>query len=245
MSNTISANSHEISQELTTLDKRRPLIYSILLVFQTLHLISNTILIPGSREVGTSLSYNNAAVIDLVIILLLNVTIMNFLYYFIKRKIFFWGLTLLLAISIILNFINNILDLHDYHFATFRMVYGLVTLIDLGLISLTFFVAVRDIFGKNLKIGSALLGAANIYLLIGSGFAFIYVFLNILMPGSMVPIAELGMVYNTCVIQSTYVLGGMDLPSNNFLPAIKNLMMFESIFAHLFAVFIVGRLLAK
>ena len=109
----------------------------------------------------------------------------------------------------------------------------------------TFYIAIRDIFGEKLRIGSALLGAANVYLLIASGFAFTYAFLGILMPGSMIPLAEYEELFNHCVISSTYVLAGMDLPVETQVPAVHNVMMFESIFTHLYSVFIVGRLLAK
>lgn len=245
MTNEIQAELASSSSNLSTLDRRRLTIYSLLLIFQTLSLISNTILLPASQESNTALSFRNAVLIDLVITLSLHLTIITFLYYFIKKRIHFWGLILLLIISILLNSVARIMHLHELNFETFRLIYGITSSISLSILSFTFFVAVRDIFGKNLKIGAALLGAANIYLLIGSGFAFIYTFLNVLMPGSMVPIQEMGNLFNTCAINSAYILGGMDLPNNDFIPAIKHIMMFESIFAHLFAVFIVGRLLAK
>ncbi len=233
------------AEETSVLDKRRPLIYTFLLIFQILSLVSNIVIIPASKDSNTAISFDTANLINLIFALLLTAANLVFLWYFIKKRIIFWITAVLFFISIALSFISAVFDLHATNFPAFRLLFGITTFVSIAVICFTFFIAVRDIFGEKLKIGSALLGAANIYLLIGSGFAFVYGFINIMMPGCMVPIAEMNNLFNTCVINSTYILGGMDLPDNNYAGAVKNLMMFESIFAHLFAVFIVGRLLAK
>jgi hypothetical protein len=230
---------------LSSLDKKRPALYMILLFFQVLSLLSNVMILPASKEANTLLSFEAANLLNLVFALLLTGATLNFLFYFVKHKFFFWLAALLFLISIGLSFLCVAFQLNETDFAMYRWVFGTSAFISLVMLCFTFYVAIRDIFGENLTIGSALLGAANIYLLIGSGFAFIYAFLSILMPGAMIPISEMEELFNYSVINSTYILAGMDLPGTVNEPAFKNVMMFESIFAHLFAVFIVGRLLIK
>lgn len=217
----------------------------VLLLFQVLSLLVNMIIVPASRDANTHISHHIANLINVVFALLLTGATINFLYYFVKKKIFFWIGASLFFVSIGLNAVSSALKLNDHDFELYRILFGSACFISVIMLCFTFFIAIRDIFGKTLTIGSALLGAANVYLLIGSGFAFLYAFMSILMPGAMIPISEMEELFNHCVINSTYVLSGMDLPGAVQEPAFKNAMMFESIFAHLFAVFIVGRLLAK
>ena len=239
-----ASNAVEPFKGSAKLDKRRPYLYALLLIFQVLSLISNIVLIPASKDSTTILSFPNAMLIDFVIVILLASVNMVFLYNFIRIKWVFWLMLVLLAISILLNFVNVIFKLQELHFPTFLVLFGITTFISITVIFFSFLVAIRDIFG-NITVKESLLGATNLFLLIGSGFAFVYAFMNILMPGSMVPNAEISSLYNTCVIYSSHVLAGVDLPSNNFQPAIRNAMVFESVFGHLYAVFIVGRLLSK
>ncbi len=231
--------------ELSPLDKKRPRIYMALLIFQLLSLFSNMMLVPASKQPDVIISFEAANLINVILALTLTAATLNFLWYFIRRKIFFWVGALSFLVSIGLSFICAVLKLNENDFEVYRWIYGCASLISLCMLCFTFYIAIRDIFSKNLKIASALLGAANIYLLIASGFAFGYAFLSIIMPGVMIPVNEYPELFNHCVISSTYVLAGMDLPVETSVPAIHNLMMFESIFAHLFAVFIVGRLLAR
>lgn len=244
MANEVSLTGEPIP-ELSRLDKRRPRIYMTLLFFQVMGLIANVIIVPASRDANTLLHFHAANLINVVFALLLTGATLNFLRYFIRKKIFFWLAASLFLISIGLSVVSAALKLNEHDFELYRLVYGTATFISVVMLCFTFYIAIRDIFGEKLTIGSALLGAANVYLLIGSGFAFLYAFMSILMPGAMIPIAEMEELYNHSVINSTYVLAGMDLPGVVNEPAFKNAMMFESIFAHLFAVFIVGRLLAR
>jgi len=241
---TITANI-EPTELVKPIDKKRPRIYMTLLLFQIFSLVSNIILVPSSKQDNVMLGFHEANLINVVLALALTGATLNFLWYFIKKKVFFWIASLLFLVSIGFSFICAVLKLNEHDFELYRTIYGTASLISVVMLCFTFFIAIRDIFGEKLKITSALLGAANIYLLIASGFAFGYAFLSILMPGSMMPIEEYSELFNHCVISSTYVLAGMDLPVETSVPAIHNVMMFESIFAHLFAVFIVGRLLAK
>lgn len=233
------------AETLKPIDKKRPRIYMTLLLFQIFSLVSNMILVPASKQENVLLGFHQANLINVVLALTLTGATLNFLWYFIKKKIFFWLAAILFLVSIGLSFICAVLKLNEHDFELYRTIYGAASLISLVMLCFTFYIAIRDIFGENLKITSALLGAANIYLLIASGFAFAYAFLSIIMPGSMIPVEDYAELFNHCVISSTYVLAGMDLPVETNIASIHNIMMFESLFAHLFAVFIVGRLLSK
>ncbi len=216
-----------------------------MLTGQALSLVSHQIFIPASKTPDTMLSLENAMLIDLVIVLSLTGVNMVFLHHFIKKRIYFWTMLLLVGLSVALNFTSTLLKLDQLNFGTFRLVFGLATFFNITVLSFSFYCAVRDIFGERVKILQALLGAANIYLLIGSIFAFFYVSLNIIMPGTIVPNEEVSSLYHTCMMNSSYILGGIDIPANTYPQSIRNCMVFESLFAHLFAVFIVGRLLGK
>jgi hypothetical protein len=235
----------EPQEELSALDRKRPRIYMVLLLFQILSLVSNVIIVPASKDSNVRLSFEAANLINVFLALLLTGATLHFLWYFIKRKLFFWIAAILFFVSIGLSFICAVLKLNEHDFELYRMIYGIAALISVIMLCFTFYIAIRDIFGEKLKIGSALLGAANVYLLIASIFAFTYAFLGIIMPGSMIPIAEYEELFNHCVIGSTYCLAGMDLPVETEVQAVHNVMMFESIFTHLYSVFIVGRLLAR
>lgn len=170
---------------------------------------------------------------------------MVFLYHFMRKKWLFYTMVCLLFTSIGINFLTISLGLEQRHFSLFMALNGVVILISLVVLMFSFYVVVRDIFETKLKITAKLLGAANLYLLIGSIFAFLYALMNIIIPGSIVPNSEISSLFHECVIKSSYILSFRDLPDLNIPGYVHNAMVFESLFAHLFAVFIVGRLLAR
>lgn len=229
----------------STLDKRRTWLYTLLLLGQTLGIISHLVMIPAAGQPDTLLSVDSALVIDLIILLMITGINVLFISYFFKKKLVFVTLVILWLVSIIINFVFIEFNLLHVNPKLFRLINGLASLMNLFMLSITFYYAVKDIFGEKLKIGQSLLGAANIYILIGSIFSFIYAIFNIIMPGTLVPLADVSIAYHLCFVNSSYVLAGQDVPYNDIPNSMRNLMVFESLFAHLFAVFIVGRLLAK
>src|SRR5688572_8960075 len=114
----------ESAENQTPLDRKRPRIYMVLLLFQMLSLISNVIIVPASKDANTMISFHTANLINVVMALLLTGATINFLYYFIKKKIFFWLSAFLFFISIALSFISAVLKLNEHDFELYRIVYG-------------------------------------------------------------------------------------------------------------------------
>jgi hypothetical protein len=122
--------------------------------------------------------------------------------------------------------------------------YGKLTqIMNLSALCFTFSVVVTDIFKERHNLGYGLLGAANIYILIGVNFAFLYSIVHYHFEPSSIINSDILM--REYFVMSFYVLAGMDNPMQQVLPVIKNISVFESIFANLFTVMIVGRLLTK
>ena len=109
----------------------------------------------------------------------------------------------------------------------------------------TFYAATKDIFKLRHDLTYSLLGAANIFLLIGFLFSFIINISGLVFAGMVLPLDQMiGMdVYSSKL--AFYALASMDPPFDNINPFIKNILVIESIFAHLFVVIIIGRLLSK
>lgn len=111
--------------------------------------------------------------------------------------------------------------------------------------SFTFYVAVKDIFRLRHDLTYSLLGAANIFLLIGTIFGFLVNIAGSVFVGMVLPLDRLIEINNYANILSYFTLATVDLPYNNINPFIRTILIIESIFAHLFVVMIVGRLLSK
>src|SRR5688500_7244821 len=114
----------ESKDNLSPLDRKRPRIYMVLLLFQMLSLISNVIIVPASEDANTMISFHAANLINVFLALLLTGATINFLYYFIKRKIFFWLSAVLFFVSIALSFVSAVLKLNEHDFELYRIVYG-------------------------------------------------------------------------------------------------------------------------
>lgn len=116
--------------------------------------------------------------------------------------------------------------------------------------SLTAFVIIlvlmiRDIFTASHTIGYRLLGAACIYFNIGVVFSFAYAAINLLIPNAMglnMPAEFIS--YMHCTNYSYYVLAGIDTPYhvNGVIGAVA---VIESLFANLYIVLLIGRILIK
>jgi hypothetical protein len=106
--------------------------------------------------------------------------------------------------------------------------------------------AIFDIFAGNKMSQEKLWGSACIFLMIAICFGSIYDLINIANPGAMgVPI-KLGLEsYTSCITYSMTILGGQDPPFDNPIPLISKLGIIESVWANLFIVLLVGRLLGQ
>jgi len=234
-----------VSSTHPKIDQRRGPLYIWLLVCQSLSLLSNVFIVPAARSGNYIITEMTAAYMDLFFSLSLTTVSLFFLYHFINKRWFFYVLATALTVATIVIFVATITGLEKTNFHTYRIILGFSTTITLIMIFTSFYETVIDVFGENLKIGDALLGAANIFLLIIILFTFIYAVMGIIVPNSVVTDANISKLYNTCYIHSGYVVASMDPPDNNFAQFVRNSMTIESIFTHLFEVMIIGRLLSK
>lgn len=106
--------------------------------------------------------------------------------------------------------------------------------------------AILDIFSGNKMSKEKLWGSACIYLMIAIAFGSAYDLINIAWPGSLGENLKLGMEsYVSCIAYSMTILGGQDPRFPNVIPLITNLGILESVWANLFIVLLVGRLLGQ
>ncbi len=227
------------------IDQRRGPLYIWLLVCQSLSLLSNVFIVPAARTGNYMISETLAAFMDLFFSLSLTTVSLFFLFHFINKRWYFYTLAIALTVATIIIFIATIIGLEKTNFHVYRIVLGFSTTVTLIMIFTSFYEAVSDVFGEKLKIRDALLGAANIFLLIIILFTFIFAVIGVIVPNSVVTDANISKLYNTCYIYSGYIVASMDTPDMNFAPFVRNTGVLESIFTHLFEVMIIGRLLSK
>jgi hypothetical protein len=105
---------------------------------------------------------------------------------------------------------------------------------------------VLDIFKEKHEISYRLWGSASIYLLFGAIFGLIYTLLELIIPAEFALNKAQDIFYFIpCYVLSFYTLSGIDSPFEEFSLLVKNITVIESIFANLYIVLVVGRLLAK
>jgi hypothetical protein len=105
--------------------------------------------------------------------------------------------------------------------------------------------AIFDIFAGRRLSEEKLWGSACIFLMIGISFGSLYDLINILNPGSMGVPLSLGLEsYTTCIAFSMTIIGGHEAYPNA-IPLILNLSIIEAVWANLFVVLLVGRLLGQ
>ncbi|MDB5272493.1 MAG: hypothetical protein JWO58_860 [Chitinophagaceae bacterium] len=105
--------------------------------------------------------------------------------------------------------------------------------------------AIFDIFAGRRLSEEKLWGSACIFLMIGICFGSLYDLINILNPGSMGVPLPLGLEsYTACIAFSMTIIGGHEAYPNA-IPLILNLSVIEAVWANLFVVLLVGRLLGQ
>jgi len=105
---------------------------------------------------------------------------------------------------------------------------------------------VLDIFKEKHEISYRLWGSASIYLLFGAIFGLIYTLLEMIIPAEFaLDKAQDIFYFIPCYVLSFYTISGIDSPFEEFSLLVKNITVIESIFANLYIVLVVGRLLAK
>ncbi len=144
----------------------------------------------------------------------------------------------------IMNIISTAPNLETSETANFFRL--LSTLIMMGVMITWFWMIVRDIFMEQHDLTYRILGAANIYWLSVVIFAYVYVVLETLLPGSigLTGVSNADMVGNMYKL-SLHATVSIDHPFTNIKLPLENLTLMQSAISHLFIVFLVGRLLTK
>ncbi len=105
--------------------------------------------------------------------------------------------------------------------------------------------AIRDLFAGRQFTASRLWGAACVYLMIGITFGSLYDLLNILQPGAFGVELHLGLAsYAESIYYSFNILGGLDTAYPNTSRLVRNLGVIEAVWANLYAILIIGKLLS-
>jgi hypothetical protein len=106
--------------------------------------------------------------------------------------------------------------------------------------------AILDIFTGKKMSKEKLWGSACIYLMIAICFGSVYDLISIAHPGALGQPIKLGLEsYTSCIAYSLTILGGQDPPFPSAMSIISRLGILESVWANLFIVLLVGRLLGQ
>ena len=104
--------------------------------------------------------------------------------------------------------------------------------------------AIRDIFSGEFLTPDKLWGSACIFLMTGISFGSLYDLICIIRPGSLGKDIESGLPnYAECVTYSLSILGGTDAGYPNVSRLIRNISVVEAVWANLFVVLIIGKLM--
>jgi hypothetical protein len=232
-------------ENLESTSRRKKILYVGLFTFQILVVFWPMMSVELILQQRMNMSFTVMGMIENLLVLILIVTNIFFIREFIKSKPLWYFFILLYAGSFILSTIihvNQDIAKDPERFTQLNLI--ALSMVFIGL-WYTFYVAVRDIFRIKHDNLYSLLGAANIFLLIGSLFAFVIAIIGCIFPGMVVPMEQGLMLDNHANTLSFYTLASVDLPFDDVNPFIRKILVIESIFSHLFVVIIIGRLLSK
>lgn len=104
---------------------------------------------------------------------------------------------------------------------------------------------ILDLFNGNKKFDEKLWGSACVFFMIGISFGSLYDLISLASPGAMgIPVA-LGLdSYTLCIYFSLTTIGGRDA-LESAIPLVQNIAVLESVWANLFSLLLVGRLLSQ
>lgn len=228
-----------------TTSRRKKMLYLGLFSFQVMVVFWPLLSIDLIDQKRMGLSFDAMGMIETVWVLALVVTNVLFIREFIKRK---WILVIAIfsfALSIVASTLARAIPAIANDPYMFNLVNGIGLFLVLINLIYTFYVAVKDIFRIKHDVIYSLIGAANIFLLIGSIFAFIIALFGTIFPGMVVPVEQALTLDIRANELAFFTLGSIDLPYNDVNPFIRKILVLESIFSHLFVVIIIGRLLSK
>jgi len=180
-----------------------------------------------------------------IIILCLIITNSFFVKEFIPNKGWFYLVCILNGVSFISITISHTVPAVTGDPELYKMFSLVGAVAVLSTLWFTFMGATKDIFKLKHDLGYSLLGAVNIFILIGFIFTFFITISGSVFPNMVVAPDQISNIDAVANKLAFYALAIMDSPFDPVNPFIRNILMLESIFAHLFVVVIIGRLLSK
>jgi hypothetical protein len=163
---------------------------------------------------------------------------------FTKSRVLVRGVLVILVFITILGFLGEfpyykILNITDRR-AYLLLIHGLLFPIEVIIIGF----AIRDLFSGNQFNTGKLWGAACVYLMIGISFGSLYDLINIIRPDSFGMVLTMGLEsYSESIYYSFNILGGLDTAYPNPTKLIRNIGVVEAVWANLYAILIIGKLL--
>ncbi len=228
-----------------SLSRRKRFYYVALLVFQILVVFWPMMTVELIVQGRTSMNFDTMGMIENVLVLVLIIVNILFLKQFVGNKWVFLVICLIYAVSFIVSTVAHISPTIRADASLLRKMNLFSFFTIFWCLCYTFYVAVKDIFRYKHDLVYSLVGAANIFLLIGSIFGFIINIVGSVFPGMVVPVDQVMVLDTHSNTLAYYTLASIDLPFDNVNPFIRNILVIESIFSHLFVVMIIGRLLSK
>lgn len=233
LSNTTSNQEHEKNKD-----------YRNVVIIQAIIIISGLVL-------TTFINYDNPQFSDKLIITLFSgfgafysFLLWDLLKNFTSNKFLIGGILLVLTTIVIIGLLGEFpfykfIEVEDRRSYLFALHLGLFP-IEITVIGF----AIRDLFSGNTFTKSKLWGAAAVYLMIGISFASLYDLINIANPGILGVELSLGLEsYSEFIYYSFNILGGLDTAYPNPAPLLRNLGVVEAVWANLYAILIIGKLL--
>jgi hypothetical protein len=226
-------------------NRKKRLLYIGLFVFQILVVFFPMLCSDLILQGRTSMTFDTLGMMVTIIVLILITINIFFIQQFINRKVVLIPVVAIYAISYIVSTYAHISPDVLNNPEVFRQCNLFSMSCVFGNLCFTFYVAVKDIFRYKHDLVYSLVGAASIFLLIGSLFGIFIVITGYIFPGMVVSPDAWISLDNTANVLSFFTLASIDLPFDNVNPFIRTILVVESIFSHLFVVMIVGRLLSK
>jgi len=192
-----------------------------------------------------SMSMDTMGIIESVIALALIITNCLFVREFISNRFAFYGFCVISSIGVIFSTVGHISTGLSADLNSFRNYNLISSIMVLATLCIVFGVAVKDIFRLKHDTTYSLIGAINMFLLIGSIFSFMINISGTLFDGMVVPLSQITEIDIQSNKLAFYTLGSMELPFAHVDPFIRHLLVIESVCANLFVVMIIGRLLSK
>jgi len=105
--------------------------------------------------------------------------------------------------------------------------------------------SIQDLFGGEKPMQERLWGSASIFMMIGISFGSLYDIIHLSSPGSVNISLVNGLdSYTACIGYSMAVIGGLE-PFAESAPIVQKIGIIEAVWANLYVVLVVGRLLSK